>query len=602
MLPTMTLLHERIDYELSRLCPGPPFSREGEGTRCLAIATESCLSSFLATHPCMGRVLYFSTLPVDRYPPVRHVKHVAPVYGMTILAKHWSSVGTIIIRDLDTMCAEYLLLLHLLRYWNRHLVLLVSPVSPPLEFLHAFFPRVVRISDFLLRPSHKIEYLVEGDEYGSMSFYVQRQRFEDWFLVYGSTYRRIVIFVTSRHQAEIIRLYFEVVHPVFSVFMTRDTLPVVVGGDDTPSVIISTGTGPVKDCHWEVDLVVEFGRFQQRFRSHYGDVQECPQVTMLRRQRVIGANGTVLRLMTEAQFESRPAFFSESIPEAWVPWSCLFLASLRLSYRHILRVTPGPVDDWRLAIEGSSKKRLKTLLQYPFSVRTHLMLERCRTFPVRDERHRTWVVLAITLINWFDRHHRFLLSKKSFYELQRIYGDEDELFIHMRIAVLVVSQSPLIHMDFYDAQATSKTFCFHFRKALRLVYAKPPSTVPPVMSDGERNTVRYFFMTDPRVERCHHPTTCWNTVSHFVSPKPYHGFLLLSTAPQVLLQETRATLWAFLPAGVTTFQHTLAKRLLDIQQQHCQKVIQKSLFHDRVVRYFNEVLVLAEWGSDICLP
>lgn len=568
-----------------------------KGTRCVSIATESCLSSFLQAprwRSYFGRVMYFTMIPVPQYTPIKNVKYVAPTYGMTILSKHWESIDTIVIRDLDEICPEYLILLHTLSYWKHHRVLVISPTPPPLSFLSFFFPDMVEVERELVSPGHYIHYLMEETYGAPVTFHLQRHKFEEWFLSNGYGYQRIVVYAATRHQCEIIRLYFEVAHPSFHTLVISRSSDVSV----TPTVFITTGVGDEVPAFFTPDLVVEFGRFQKKCRSYYGNVVDCPKNTMRRRQRRVGFGGVVLRAMTPEEYEDRPEFFPTAIPTEWRPWSSLFLASLSLPSCDIL----GNCDTqtWNIKVEGSTKKRLKTLLQHPFSIRTHLMLERCGKLSVLNDIQRMWIVLAITLINWFDHYHRFLISKRSFHELQCIYGNDDELFIHMRIAILLLSKSPLIHMDFTNVHSVNQKFCQHFHQALRLVYRVgeyPP--LPSVMTAEDKDAVRYFLMTDPRVER-YYPTnenvySYWNSISYLSAYtfRNHHCVLLLCTTTN--LDETRATLWTFMPSSVIEFKNTLAPGLLDMHEKNRQKETQKDLFRDRVIRYFKEVLVHAAW-------
>jgi hypothetical protein len=572
-----------------------------KGASCLCIRTDSCLSSFLS-HGSVGRVLYVSFQSPDSYPPVKHVKHVAPLHGLTVLATHWKSLDTVVIRDLDKMCPEYMVLLHLLRHWKRHRVLIVSPTPPPLSFLQCFFPDMVLVPESSPSQTPEVCYLMD-DMFGhSLTFHFQRHKFEEWFMVNGSLYQRIVIYVATMSQIEVIRFYLKAVYPHFSVVTANSgTTPSeeITG----PVVFLGMGWGDEVPCAFSPDLVVDFGRFQRKCRGYYGPVELCPKNVMLRRQHCLGARGLVLRLLTPSEFEDRPSFFPDVIPKEWVPWTYFFIASVGLCYRSIL-CYPGqhchPMEKWQMNLEGSSRKRLKTFLQYPFSIRSHLMLERCRGFPVQNETQRSWIVLAITLVNWFDHHHRFLLPKKSFHELQCIYGNDDELFIHMRIAILLLSGSPLIHMDFIDAEHVGKKFCNHFQKGIRL--AHPPKTCPPlpsVMREEDKDVVRYFFMTDPRVERMYpidaNIHSYFNTVSFISLTLRNHVMVLLLCTACEEENDSRMTLWTHTPSGVTTFHTTLVAQLREKHQEDGEKKSQKALFRDRVIRYFQEVLSLATW-------
>lgn len=571
-----------------------------KGTACLCIHTESCLSSFLSNpkgNSLVGRVLYFSFCSVNSYPSVKNVKHVAPLYGLTILAAHWESLDTVVIRDLDKMCPEYMVLLHLLRYWKRHRVLIISPTPPPVSFLQSFFPDVVRVPEASCRGTPAVMYLMDDIFGNSLTFHFQRHKFEEWFLLNSALYRRIVVYVATNNQLEVLRFYFEMIHPAFTV-VTGNILLHDIGHQ--PMVFLSMGWGDEVPLTFFPDLVVEFGRFQRKCRGYYGPVEVCPKSAMMRRQKSLGKNGSVVRLLTASEFENRPSFFPDVIPKEWVPWSCLFLASVNLCYQSILDFQPHPMENWQMKLQGSSKKRLKTLLQYPFSIRTHLMLERCRAFPVQQETQRTWIVLAITLINWFDHYSRFLLSKKSFHELQCIYGNDDELFIHMRMAMLLISGSPLVHMDFIDAERVGKKFSQHFQKGVRIVYARDSPPLPPsTMSDADKEVVRYFFMTDPRVERLDPVETSmhsfWNTISYISFTLRNHSSTLILCTSSTEEEEPKVTLWTHTPSDVTRFYNTLSTHLRKQYQYEIEKRTQKTLYGNRVIRYFKEVLALAAW-------
>jgi hypothetical protein len=573
-----------------------------KGNTCLCIRTDSCLSSFLS-YGSVGRVLYVSFQSSDSYLPVKHVKHVAPLHGLSVLATHWKSLDTVVIRDLDKMCPEYMVLLHLLRYWKRHRVLIVSPTPPPLSFLQCFFPDMVLVPEASPTETLEVRYLMD-DMFGhSLTFHFQRHKFEEWFMVNGSLYQRIVIYVATMSQIEVIRFYLKVVYPHFFV-VTANSETLLNEESTGPIVFLTTGWGDEVPCTFSPDLVVDFGRFQRKCRGYYGPVELCPKNVMLRRQHCLGARGLVLRLLTSSEFENRPSFFPDVIPKEWVPWTCFFLASVGLCYRSVLCFQGPhrpPMEKWQMNLEGSSRKRLKTFLQYPFSIRSHLMLERCRGFKVQNEIQRSWIVLAITLVNWFDHHHRFLLPKKSFHELQCIYGNDDELFIHMRIAILVLSGSPLIHMDFIDAACVGKKFCQHFHKGNRLVF--PPKSyplLPSIMTEEDKDIVRYFFMTDPRVERVYpvdaNIHSYFNTISFISLTLRNHAVvLLLCTASSEEENDSRMTLWTHTPSDVTRFHTTLVAQLQEKHQEEGEKKSQKAFFRDRVIRYFQEVLSLATW-------
>ena len=578
------------------------------GTRYLSITTESCLSSLIRTpgwHAWIGRALYFSMHPVSSYPTIKNVKHVASLHGLSILAAHGESVDTIILRDVDKMCPEFMVLLYLLRYWNRHRVLILSPTPPPLSFLESFFPGIVGLS-LCPRIEPEVHYLTDEIAWNYHSFHYQRHKFEEWFFLKGAVYHNIMVFVATKHQCDVVKFYFEILQPDYHVVVlhrsNRPTVSMKCMEYDglQPMVVIRTDYGDDVPSSFRPDLVVDFGRFKRKFRCYYGDVEDCPQNVMIRRQRCVKEEGTVFRVMPRSEFENRPVFYAPTVPEEWIPWSFLFLASLNISSFVVLGIDQNPLEKWNMRVEGSSRKRLKTLLQYPFSIRCHLMLERCRTFPVQNESQRIFIILAITLINWFDHFHRFLISTKTIYELKYIYGNDDELFIHMRIALLLLSGSPLVQIDFSDAESTSEKLCQHFHMAIRLVYSSRCEVplLPSSINEEEKDVVRYFLMTDPRVEQRPFSSEAiqgyWNTISYFPSftyrNNPH--VLLLCTVSENYENEPYATLWTLMPSKVLHFKKYLGVQIKARYQWACEKDSQKKIFHQGVIRYFQQVLSL----------
>ena len=552
--------------------------------RCLAFSTDS--TNFFSTpgwHVPWGRLLCIS-IKKRRYPRLPHVKYTTPVHGACILAAHGDRIDTVVLSHVDEMCAEYDMLIHLLSYWrHRHHILLVSRTLPPPSYLESFFPHVER--HYFFFQEAPVRYLVEEGE-SLLTFDAQRRRLENWLLTFRHDYPRIVLYMASLHQCEMMKAYWEVIFPEEK---------------DNKMVIMTTGGGGGGDeiPDGSVDLVVDFGRYQKKCRAYYGATAPCCQTTMKRRRRKARPGGLVLHLMSESDAANRPCFI-EADPE-WRSWGALFLASLGLPYREILGMEEHPLEKWGLDLDRSSKKRLKTFLQHPFSIRAHLMLERCRMIVV-ESTHRLWCTLAITLLHWLDHHHRFLVSQRSFLELQCIYGNDDELWIHMRIALLVLSGSPMIHVDFCHAEGTIQKFCLHFQKALSYVYGKKqPPPFPSNMSIQDMDAVRYFLMTDARVERYfptyyHHSFSYWNSISYLHSfSVPNQQCVMVLNHFTTSEDNPRITLWTFMPSWVVHFRRTLYGYLQKHREEQEAKEQHVSHFKEQVVGYFQKVLVHVPW-------
>ena len=575
--------------------------------RCLAISADPFL--FFHTpgwHEPWGRVLCLSIKKRKTYPRVKNIKHTAPIHGMCILAAHGDAIDTVVVCDIDEMCAEYYVLARLLSYRRRHHVLFVSSTLPPTTFLQSLFSGVevwAPPSPFSLVP--RVCYMVEND-YGPSSFHTQRHWVEEWLTLHRHNFPRVVFYVPTRHQCEVMKLFLEITYPYSKTIVSENGQPVLLPVEWVWSAenvfVLTTGTRGDHDIPDGIaDLVVDFGFYQKKSRGGYSDIAPCCQTTMARRKRKARDGGVVLRLMSEHEFLTRPCFID--VCEEWVPWGAVFLASLKLPYREILGIDREPLEAWGLDLEHSTKKRLKTLLQHPFSIRTQLMLERCRKKKGLPENHRLWITLAITLVNWFDHHHRFLVSKRSFHDLQCIYGNDDELLIHMRIAVLLLSRSPLLEVDFMHAEATTNTFCRHFQNALYRVYGKKgtPPTLPPPMTMADMDAVREFLMTDARVERFF-PThresgSYWNSISFLNSfPEPSQQcVLVLNLLHSSEENSRRITLWTFMPSRVVFFRTSLRRNLQETMERQEAKQRHASRYRERVIRYFQEVLVHAPW-------
>jgi hypothetical protein len=227
------------------------------------------------------------------------------------------------------------------------------------------------------------------------------------------------------------------------------------------------------------------------------------------------------------------------------------------------------------------------------------MLERCRKIRHLGNEQRVWVALAITLMNWFENHHRFLVSRKGFTELQHIYGNDDELFIQMRIAVLLLCHSPLLRVDFIDVEKTSHKFCLHFEHATRLVFPRGNGRVllPTLLEERDKDVVRAFFMTDPRVfmvcPGTNNPIySYWNTIS-YISHSASSFRWVLSTAN--IFHDDYATLWVFMPSFLSAFKRDLPLQLVGAHRHREDARAFRARFRDRVVGYFNKVLCHAPW-------
>jgi len=576
------------------------------GFHCVAISTDPFL--FFHTpgwHEPWGRVLCLS-IKKRTLPRIKNVKHTAPVHGMCILAAHGEAVDTVVVSDMNEMCTEYYVLIKLLSYRRRQHVLFVSSTLPPMSFLESLFSRVEVWTPPLSSgvDEARVSYVVENHMDIPLSFHIQRHWIEEWLALHRHHFPRIVFYVPSRYQCEIMKLSLEITYPYCKSVVSENNnaqpprLPVSAEN----VFVLTTGARGDHDIPDGIaDLVVDFGFYQRKCRGGYSDVVPCCQTTMARRKRKARGGGLVLRLMSEQHFLNRPCFIDSC--EEWVPWGAVFLASLELPYREILGIDHEPLEGWGLDLEHSTKKRLKTLLQHPFSIRAHLMLERCRKKKKLSENYRLWITLAITLINWFDHHPRFLVSKRSFHELQCIYGNDDELWIHMRIAILLLSGSPLLHVDFIHAEATAKTFCYHFQNALYRVYGKrgTPPTLPLTMTTADMDAVRDFLLTDARVERffpAHKESgSYYNSISFLHSfPGPtQHSVLVLNILRSSDEWNRRITLWTFMPSRVVCFQTSLRGYLQHAVQQQETKQRHVSWYRERVIRYFQQVLVHASW-------
>ena len=527
---------------------------------------------------------------------MKDVKYATPVYAMTILAAHKDSIDTIIIQDADRMCHEYEVLFRVLSGWN-HRILLMCGVLPPVDFLHRFFPDMVMVREE--RPEPLVEYLVrEEDAYLSLTFHHQKIKLCEWFFIGLRSYKRVVCFVASSNQREMLRFYWRTIDPDFAIVLTGDNEPPLSSLSHHERVmVITTGYGTNIPREFP-DLVVDFGMEQKKKRSYPYEIIESPKNSM-RRKALCAAPGTmVLRVMSPSHYNQRDEFYQDST--CWI-WGAVFLASLRLPYRDILPVSSSDYSlfsEWGLSLEQSTTKRLKTFLQYPFSVRTHLMLERCRKTKHIHNEQKVWVALAITLVNWFENHHRFLVSRKGFMELQRIYGNDDELFIQMRIAVLLLSNSPLLPMDFIDVEKTSRTFCLHFDHATRLVFPKGRVSLPSLLEDTDKDVIRAFFMTDPRVCMVcpgvnNHIYSYWNTISYISHSSASMFRWVLSTTN--IFNEDYATLWVFMPSLLSAFKTGFSQQLAEAHRHREDARAWRAWFRKRVVGYFNEVLAHAPW-------
>ena len=580
-------MHQQIEHQLV------------QGHHCLAIESSSCLSSFFSstTFP-LGHILYISLSKRPRHPAIKNVKYVSPMHGIAILARHHATVDTVVLRDVDRLCPEYYVLFHLFRYWKQPRVFLLSPSLPSLSFMQSFFPNVVPIEEVSSEEEEEDHdpFLYLEEEVSPLHFHYQRHRWEEWISVQNiEDFPRIVVYVACRYQCEIIKLYFECLYP-HRLVLTE--FPSFVPNS---VILVTMGTGDDVLPDEFADLVVDFGFYQKQRRSYYGEVLPCPQSMMVRRQRKACKDGIVFRMMTRQQFEERP--LTLEIPEEeWKPWAIVLLASLKLPFSSILYTEKEPLARWNVNLETSTKKRLKTLLQYPFSIRVHLMLERCRHYPM-SLKQRLWTTLAVTLIHWFDHYPRLVMSRRSFYDLHYIYGNDDELFIHLRIAAMMISESPLMHLDFIHPETTAKKFSRLFQKALEVVYGRlllPKMPMPLLeMADADMDFIRHFLMTDPRIERFYplygHLYSFWSSMS-YLNTLPFSQqqcALLLNTTR--VTEGERITLWTLMPRSVVDFQTNLLHEVSEKEMEREKKHQHKAFFNDRVIRYFNEVLIHAPW-------
>jgi hypothetical protein len=244
-------------------------------------------------------------------------------------------------------------------------------------------------------------------------------------------------------------------------------------------------------------------------------------------------------------------------------WATILLMSLGLPVDDILKTKKYSFPlEWGIDSISSSRSLTK-LLQYPFSIKVNLMLQRCAR-SVMFTSDKIWVVLALTIINWMDDNHRLPHSSRY----------EDELIGCMEKMKVVVSRPK---DTFHTLPGRVKLFVEHFHHGIRRVFQKKVDWKwGPLNAD----LVRRFMLFDPRTHLFHDVQ------------KDLKGTQVVLTFQK---ENECVRLWSLLPTPFCVFQTTLAAKLLEKRREYLKKQFYKKKYDENVVCYYTQVLKHAPW-------
>lgn len=505
-------------------------------------------------------------------------------HALAILATHHHNIPAVIVRDPDFATRAMSLLIDLLAHLVKgptgiKTLLFMSPTLP-ISHLRERFENI----NILYEEGHRnrlVEYLIScNDPTPRWTFLNHVDWFLGWFEDRNQSCRRVLCLVGSVEKAQLLRTQFQdrgFENWKTMIHASLTTEPLCPGFfpplGDKKILMISTPNDP--DWGKGADVLIDFTAY---CFSKNGGSRES-KLLFARRERLVKEFGIVLRLTTSLSFGEMPETPSYDYPPEW---GMIYLASLGLDPRAVVPNSQNTPDWCELVLERSARKpkRCKRFLSHPFSVRCNLMLDRLRGFPA-DVKVKSWIVLSIVLINWFDQWPD-LIQKVAGPDMQRLYGDTKDLMTHLRIASMVISGFLLLDREVVFKDEHCVRLMDHYRRGLAAIHHRrsdPPHLQLVDLNQEVMDTIAYFLMTDTRVEMP-------------IDPDYNVPLITVPLCFRAVDNHREMILWVYLPSAAIAHWNSLSVLLQTALQERMNKQKAREHFYQRVVLYFQNVLSL----------
>jgi len=485
----------------------------------LAFETEDTFFDVLE-HARYQNVLFVTRTEALLTQKIPRIKCVRPLHALIILSRHFWNIQTIVIHDPDIATPAMSLLLDVLSFlWTtpcarNHIVMFLSPTLP----VDALTTRFSKLRVVRMCPDN--ERIIEYASPSSLYSFDNRDIFCIWFSANSERFTSVLCF--SQDPEKDIH-FFEQRFPHFRI------------------KVISRKDGLSLPCVYKYDLVVDLSdnisKIQIRRRERFGK--------------------TVFRCQEDPPLQEEEDYYYPN------DWATILLMSLGLPVDTILKNKKYSFPpEWGID-NISSPRSLTKLLQYPFSIKVNLMLQRCAR-SVMSTSDKIWIVLALTIIDWIDKHYR----------LPHVSCCDDELIACMEKMKVFVSRPK---DTFHILPGRLKLFIEYFHHGIKRVFNKKLDwRCGPLNAD----LVRRFMLFDPRT-------------------RLFHDVQNDLRGDQVVLtfqkENECVRVWTFLPTPFCMFQKTLTAKLLEKRREYLKKQFYKKEYYKNVVCYYNQVLKYAPW-------
>lgn len=360
----------------------------------------------------------------------------------------------------------------------------------------------------------------------------------------------------------------------------------------------------------KVDLVIDFGIHIQK---EHGNVEFrfCDQWNMIQRGGRTGrtCNGTVVRMCSQAFFESLPYQNIPSIDEDWVYFYCSYK---QLPLQKLM--TEGEKNSVQKKIKAWNLQNIhpKHFINSPLSIKGSAMMHSLMNSKMHSE--KLFILLAICVIDYYETsgkhfffyHSMMKNSKLSLLKQLRIlFQSREELLLACDIWwTLHFHPKPT---DFATKMSlnfkTYRLIAQKFKRCLdmyglddSLCKERLDKTLTNVyqMKGVHKESIRYFFSLDCRIQRyCFYGQTEYVMESNNnIARNNIHGskyiYAHVMNRYEGILQ---ISLWHLPPAFMRTFYDTLNDRLMEQKQIREETRSWKRYYHDQVVGYIKKVLI-----------